>query len=415
MSRKKKRRSTRARWILGISCMLVSAMAFAAVIFFSQAGLEEKPVEKDNNTKAKNEESQEETKENQKEIQSVLEKMTLEEKVAQLFVITPDALTGVEGTYRVGDVTKAAYEERPVGGLIMMGGNLKSPDQIKEWNRAIEELSKEKTGAVPFLSVDEEGGTVARIAGNEAFGIENVGNMEDIGASEDGRNAYDAGKTIGSYLKELGFNMNYAPVADLWTNQENTMMKERSFGSEPKLVAEMVEQEIKGLHSEGIYTVTKHFPGHGDTSGDSHDGTVYSECTEKQLKNRELIPFESAIEAGTECVMVGHLSLPNIVDDKIPASLSEKVVTEMLRKDLKFDGLVFTDAMNMKAITESYSSEEAAVLAVRAGADVILMPEDFEEAYEGILNAVNSGDISEKRINESVERILEVKLGLKEK
>ena len=157
--------------------------------------------------------------------------------------------------------------------------------------------------------------------------------------------------------------------------------------------------------------MAKHFPGHGGTSGDSHEGTVYLNSTKEELESCEFLPFQAAIDADTEFVMVGHISLPNILEDDTPASLSEEVVTEMLRNDLGFDGIVITDAMNMGAITNNYTSAEAAVQAVQAGVDMILMPQDFEDAYQGILSAVNSGTISEDRIDESVRRILEVKMG----
>lgn len=402
------------RWALGIGCMLISAGAFAAVIYFSHAGQNEAenetPVQQASDETEKDS-SQEESRETQEtEVDQKLEELTLQEKVAQMFMITPDALTGVEGTWNPGEVTETAYKERPVGGLIMMENNLVSADQVRTWNDTITGFSKETVGLVPFLAVDEEGGTVARIAGNPAFGIENVGNMSEIGASGDSQEAYQAGETIGSYLKDLGFNMDFAPVADVWTNPDNTVLQYRSFGSDPEVVSEMVSEAVKGLHSQGIYTTAKHFPGHGGTSGDSHEGSVSLNSTKEELEACEFLPFQAAIDADTEFVMVGHISLPNILDDDTPASLSEKVVTEMLRNDLGFDGIVITDAMNMGAITDNYTSAEAAVQAVQAGVDMILMPQDFEDAYQGILSAVNSGTISEDRIDESVRRILEVKM-----
>lgn len=410
--KRKRRRRRTGRLALGIGCMLLSAGAFAAVIYFSNAGRDEAEQEgASQQTKEDSATREEETKKQESEIDQKLEELTLQEKIAQMFMITPDALTGVQGTWNPGEVTETAYKERPVGGLIMMENNLVSQDQIKTWNDTITGFSKEVVGVEPFLSVDEEGGTVARIAGNAALGIENVGNMSEIGASGDSQKAYDAGETIGTYLKELGFNMDFAPMADVWTNQENTVAQYRAFGSDPETVSEMVSEAIKGLHSQGIYTVAKHFPGHGGTSGDSHEGTVYLNSTKEELESCEFLPFQAAIDADTEFVMVGHISLPNILEDDTPASLSEEVVTEMLRNDLGFDGIVITDAMNMGAITNNYTSAEAAVQAVQAGVDMILMPQDFEDAYQGILSAVNSGTISEDRIDESVRRILEVKMG----
>lgn len=409
MKRRKKSRSARAKWIFGISCMAISAAVMGGIIFFSKAGRDEMVPGNRQEEESQISEKQGEDESNNK-IQEKLEDMTLEEKVAQMFMVAPDALTGVTGTIQVGDITKEAYEDRPVGGLIMMGNNLETPEQTKEWNASMMELSQEKTGLPLFLSVDEEGGTVSRISGNDAFGVEDVGDMSEIGRKEDKQKAYDAGKTIGSYLKELGFNMDFAPLADVWTNPENTIVRERSFGSDPELVAKMAAEEIKGLHSQDIYTVTKHFPGHGGTSEDSHEGAAYSESTEDELEKCEFLPFKAAIEEGTEFIMAGHISLPNVLDDDTPASLSKEIITEMLREKLGYDGIVITDAMDMGAITRSYTSAEAAVKAVQAGADVILMPEDFEEAYQGILSAVSNGTLPEDRIDESVERILEVKM-----
>ena len=409
--KRKRRRRRTGRLALGIGCMLLSAGAFAAVIYFSNAGRDEAEQEgASQQTKEDSATREEETKTQESEIDQKLEELTLQEKIAQMFMITPDALTGVQGTWNPGEVTETAYKERPVGGLIMMENNLVSADQIRTWNDAITGFSKETVGLVPFLSVDEEGGTVARIAGNAAFGIENVGNMSEIGASGDSQEAYQAGVTIGTYLKDLGFNMDFAPVADVWTNPENTVLQYRSFGSDPKVVSEMVSEAVKGFHSQGICTTVKHFPGHGGTSGDSHEGSVFLNSTKEELEACEFLPFQAAIEEGTEFVMVGHISLPNILNDNTPASLSEEVVTEMLREDLGFDGIVITDAMNMGAIADNYTSAEAAVQAVQAGVDMILMPQDFEDAYQGILSAVNSGTISEDRIDESVRRILEVKM-----
>ena len=410
--KRKRRRRRTGRLALGIGCMLLSAGAFAAVIYFSNAGRDEAEQEgASQQTKEDSATREEETKTQESEIDQKLEELTLQEKIAQMFMITPDALTGVQGTWNPGEVTETAYKERPVGGLIMMENNLVSQDQIKTWNDTITGFSKEVVGVEPFLSVDEEGGTVARIAGNAALGIENVGNMSEIGASGDSQKAYDAGETIGTYLTELGFNMDFAPMADVWTNQENTIAQYRAFGSDPETVSEMVSEAVKGFHSQGIYTVAKHLPGHGGTNGDSHEGTVYLNSTKEELESCEFLPFQAAIDADTEFVMVGHISLPNILEDDTPASLSEEVVTEMLRNDLGFDGIVITDAMNMGAITNGYTSAEAAVQAVQAGVDMILMPQNFEDAYQGILSAVNSGTISEDRIDESVRRILEVKMG----
>ena len=336
--------------------------------------------------------------------------MSLEDKVAQMFVITPEALTGYASVTAAGDTTKAAYESRPVGGLIYMADNLLSTEQTTEMLTNMQNIAMERTGLPVFLSVDEEGGTVARVAKNDAFGVTDVGNMSDIGATGDAQNAYNAGVTIGTYLKQLGFNVDYAPVADVLTNPDNTVISTRSFGSDASVVADMVTKELEGLSSQGVFGVVKHFPGHGGVSGDSHDGAVTMDKSLEELMQTEFVPFQKAVENGVSFVMVGHISVPQVVGDNTPASLSQMMVSNVLREQLGYQGIVITDAMNMGAITGSYTADQAAVMAVNAGVDMILMPQDYETAYNGLLQAVQDGTITEDRINESVTRIVKVKL-----
>lgn len=338
--------------------------------------------------------------------------MTLEDKIAQMFVITPDALTGYNGVTAAGDTTKAAYQNRPVGGIIYMSDNLTDREQTATMLENMQAIAEERTGLPLFLCVDEEGGSVARIASTPAFEVENVGDMSEIGASGDPQNAYNAGSTIGTYLAELGFNVDFAPVADVLTNDDNTAIGNRSFGSDAQTVASMVTSELEGLSAAGVYGTVKHFPGHGGTTGDSHDGAVTTERTLEELMAEELVPFQSAVNTGVSFVMVGHISAPNVTGDNTPSSLSKMMITDVLRTQMGYDGVVITDAMNMKAITDHYNSDQAAVLAVTAGADMILMPADYEAAYQGLLAAVQDGTITEERIDESVNRIVRVKLSM---
>lgn len=336
--------------------------------------------------------------------------MSLEDKVAQMFVITPDALTGFSGVTAAGDTTKEAYNNRPVGGIVYMSENLKDGEQTATMLTNMQAIAQERTGLPVFLCVDEEGGSVTRIAGNSAYGVTDVGDMSAIGATGDTQNAYNAGTVIGTYLTELGFNVDFAPVADVLTNADNEVIGDRSFGSDSQVVAAMVTSELQGLSDSGVYGTVKHFPGHGGTTGDSHDDTVTSEKTLEELFAEELVPFQSAIDAGVSFVMVGHISVPNVTGENTPSSLSKMMVTDVLRNQMGYDGIVITDAMNMGAITGHYNSDQAAVLAVQAGVDVILMPADYEKAYNGLLEAVNNGTITEDRINESVLRIVKAKL-----
>lgn len=338
-----------------------------------------------------------------------LASMTLEEKIAQMFFITPDALTGVQATVQAGEITKSSFSRYPVGGLVFFESNIQSPQQIIQMNQRLTEISRERVGVIPFLGVDEEGGTVLRIADNPQFAQEDVGNMSEIGSAGDPEIAYETGRTLGAYLSEYGFNVDFAPVADLWNNPENQVVKYRSFGSDSVLVSEMVARETIGLQEYGISAALKHFPGHGSTAGDSHKGAAVSLRTEEELAAEEYQVFQAGIEAGAEFVLAGHISFPNIESQDIPATLSYHFLTEVLRDQLGFQGIVITDAMNMAAIANFYTSADAAVAAVKAGVDMILMPVDFENAYRGLLQAVQSGEISENRINDSVKRILVVK------
>lgn len=342
----------------------------------------------------------------------LLSAMTLEQKVAQMFMVTPEALTGCTRVTAAGETTKQSFTQYPVGGMIYMAGNLTDPEQTRSMLDNMEAYSMELLGIPVFLGVDEEGGTVARIAKNEAFGVENVGDMSKIGASGDIQKARQAGSTIGAYLADLGFNLDFAPVADVWSNEKNTVVKYRSFGSDAALVQDMVKAQIAGLSEQGILSVVKHFPGHGSTAGDSHKGAAVVEKTLQELRECDLVPFAGAIGAGVPFVMVGHLSLPQVSGDDVPAVLSEKIIQEILREELGFEGIVITDALDMGAVTDYYSPQEAAVMAVTAGADMLLMPEDFAAAYEGVLGAVRDGRLTQERIDTSVLRILKVKTGM---
>jgi beta-N-acetylhexosaminidase len=335
--------------------------------------------------------------------------MTLEDKIAQMFVVTPDALVGMSGVTAAGETTKNSYNDSPVGGIIYMSSNLQDREQTTTMLSNMQTIAQERTGLPIFLCVDEEGGSVARIAGNSAFGVTDVGDMSTIGASGDTQNAYNAGSTIGAYLSELGFNVDFAPVADVLTNDANTI-GDRSFGSDATLVADMVSAELLGLSEQKVYGAVKHFPGHGAASSDSHDGAAISERTLDELMADELVPFQRAIDEDVSFVMVGHISLPNVTGDNTPATLSSTIVTDVLRNQMGYDGIIITDAMNMKAVTELYNSDNAAIQAVLAGVDMILMPGDFERAYNGLLTAVQNGTITEERIDESVTRIVKAKL-----
>ena len=344
------------------------------------------------------------------EVQNIVDSMSLEEKVAQLFLVQPEAIVDIGTATAAGDATKQAINKTPVGGFVYFSDNLQSEQQVQDMLRNVQKYSEDRIGLPAFLSVDEEGGTVARVASTGRFDVTDVGDMAKIGASGDVQQAKQAGETIGSYLSELGFNLDFAPDADVLTNPDNTVVKKRSFGSDPRVVSDMSLAVAQGLAQHQVYSVYKHFPGHGATAGDTHQGYAYTDKTLDELKQSELIPFENAIQNNAAFIMAAHISAPRVTGDDTPASLSKTMITDILRGQMGYDGIVVTDAMNMGAVTEQYTSAQAAVKALQAGADLVLMPEDFQEAYQGVLDAVKDGTLTEQRINESVTRIVTVKV-----
>ncbi len=329
--------------------------------------------------------------------------MSLEQKVAGLFIVTPEQITGVDQVVKAGDGTKEALSKYPVGGLVYFEQNLQSEDQVREMLSNTVSYSSFPI----FLAVDEEGGTVERVA--DALQLESVGDMGEIGEGGDPSAARTAGEAIGTYLSDLGFNLDFAPVADVVT-VEDSVIGDRSFGSDASQVSEMVAAAVEGIQGTGVSACLKHFPGLGSCTEDPHDGPSEVQRTGEEMAAAEFLPFQAGIAAGADMVMVGHMSVPSLTDgENVPASLSEEIVTGVLRTQLGYDGIVVTDAMDMTAITDYYETDVAAVMALRAGADMILMPEDFETAYQGVLDAVAEGTISLERIEDSLTRIFRVK------
>ena len=347
--------------------------------------------------------------------EKLLQSMTLEEKIGQLFIIRPDDLELNLTSKQINDSTnngaveldtnmKETLKKYPIGGVALFSKNILNPTQLTTF---ISDMQKQS--AIPlFVGIDEEGGTVSRIAKSPKFDVPKFESMQKIGETKNSGKAKDVGFTIGSYLKSYGFNLDFAPVVDINTNPKNIVIGNRSFGNDPDLVSKMVFAEIVGLHEAGIMSCVKHFPGHGDTKGDTHTGEVSIEKTWEELKKCELVPFINSIDT-TDMVMISHIIAPNITGDKLPASLSNEIIEGKLRKELGYKGVVISDAMEMGAITKKYSSKESAINTILAGIDIILMPEDFVESYNGIYDAIKNGTITEARIDESVLRILNLK------
>ena len=340
-----------------------------------------------------------------------LKNMSVEQKVGQLFVVNLEQLDSSKGSYyewkKCSKKMKEAIKKNCIGGVIMFSRNIGKRKQTKKLIKEIQ-----KAADIPaFVTVDEEGGEVARIAGNPDMKTTKYPSMEDVGKKKDADYVNNMGKTIGNDIKKLGFNVDFAPVADVLTNVDNTVIGNRAFSSDAGVAAQMVSSAVTGLQETGVSACLKHFPGHGDTAGDSHTGAAQTDRTKEEMEAEEFLPFQSGIEAGADMIMVGHITAPNLTDgDSLPASISEKIITGVLRNELGYQGIIITDAMNMGAITEYYKSDVAAIMALKAGADMVLMPENFEEAYQGVLDAVADGTVSEERIDDSLRRIYRVKL-----
>ena len=392
---------------------IASTGALLALTLGACAGSPEAPAEEETPT-VTDPEAEAEVEKSPEEIladrvQEKLDEMTLEQKVAQLFVVRPESLTGGSQVIAAGDATKAALEKMPVGGVVYFADNLQDTDQTREMLSNTMKFGEEISGLPLFLCVDEEGGTVSRVGGNPGFGVDNVGDMCDVGATGDTDHAYEVAKHIGTYLQYLGFNVDFAPDSDIANNPDGTMGL-RSFGSTADVVAPMVAAQVRGFEDGGVLCSAKHFPGIGGALGDSHDGRIYSEKTLDEIRTEELVPFEAAMEENVPFIMVGHLSMPTITGDNDPASMSSEIVTDLLRDELGYEGIIITDSMAMGAATDSLPVERLGVEPLKAGVDMVLMPEDLEAAYQGVLDAVASGELTEERIDDSVRRVIRTKL-----
>lgn len=336
---------------------------------------------------------------------ALLASMSLREKVGQLFIVCPEALNyGVSKDAAVSslnDNMRKELENYPCGGIIMFAGNIISPGQIKAFISELQSACK-----LPlFIGVDEEGGKIARIANNSAFNVPKFESAAAAGAGSGVDAPLAMGRAIGAYLREYGFNIDFAPDADVFTNPRNTVIGDRAFSSDALRAAECADAMAQGLKSEGIISVFKHFPGHGDTEQDSHTETAVTHKTLSQLQTCELIPFERA----DGCIMAGHIAAPEITGDMTPAVFSEKLINGVLRGNMGFRGAVITDSLSMGAVTDNYTAGEAAAAALKAGCDILLMPENYREAFDAVISAVNKGELSEERLNASVRRVLEMK------
>ena len=334
-------------------------------------------------------------------LQALLKGMTLEEKAGQLFFVRVPAENALEDimTYHLGGYLLFGRDtqDKTANDLIQT---------IASWQA---EAVEHGTGIPLLVGVDEEGGTVARASRNPNLFPEKCKSPQKLFAEGAWEAIEQDAVDKNSGLLSYGINVNFAPVADVWWNSDNTVVEKRSFGSDPELVAQMTAEAVKGLQEHGVSATLKHFPGHGGTSKDSHDEIASVSETIQEMDKKDLVPFKAGIEAGADQVMIGHICTPKASDEDIPATFSYFWVTEVLRAYLGFEGVAITDALNMGAITQKYTSAEASIKALEAGADMLLMPENFEEAYQGVLEAVKDGTLKEARVDESLARIFRLK------
>lgn len=332
-------------------------------------------------------------------VEALLESMTTEEKVYQMFIVYPEALSGTHTITKAGSSTRDGLSRYPVGGIVYTTQNLQSSAQTIRMIAKTQSYSK-----IPLLiAADEEGGEITRLM--ERLGTEQVSDMYSY--RNDGvQTAYNNAGIISEYMLRHGFNTDFAPVADVWSNPENKVIGSRAYSDNYDTAAELVPAAVRGFREYGLISTLKHFPGHGSTWQDSHDGASYVDKDIDQLKNEDLKPFISGIKAGADMVMTGHLTVPAV--DSLPATISYELTTNLLRNTLGFEGVVITDALKMGAL-DDYSSGELAVMAVNAGADILLGPDDLEDSVRHILDAVENGTVSAERIDESVHRILSMK------
>ena len=337
-------------------------------------------------------------------VQSCIGEMSLEDKVAGLFIVTPEQLTGVDNVVKAGDGTKEALEQYAVGVIVYSSKNIQSADQITEMLANTVSYSKYPI----FLAVEEEPGDHTSI--QKALKLDPIENAADIGATGDPQVAYNAYASIASRMATYGFNLDLAPVADLAYEIEGSPLVNRTYDATPQMVSDMVKSSIAALKDNGITVCIKHFPGEGSVDGDTHVGLASVSRALEDIKQEDALPFVSGIEAGTDMIMVGHFMAPSITGEStVPCSMSKAVMTELLRGEYGYNGVIITDALNATSISEYYGADEAAIKCLKAGADMLLAPDDFKTAYDGVVQAVKDGTIDEQRINDSLARVYRIK------
>ena len=349
-------------------------------------------------------------------VEEQLAKMTLREKVGQMFYVRMETLdTTIHwNTYadlqenpllEVNQTMRDVNANYPIGGLILYAWNIDDEAQLAKLIPQIRALNGH-----PLLCIDEEGGRVSRLANNPNFNVKKYESMAAIGATGDPNNAYECGNTIGTYLHRYGFDIDFAPVADVNTNPENIIIGARAFSDDPQVAAKMVTSYLQGLDDAGVTGCIKHFPGHGDTKVDTHFGYASTQKTWAEMLDCEMVTFKAGIAWGCQLVMTAHIGAPKVTGSDVPSTMSPIILQDKLRGELGYQNIIITDGMEMGAITQQYTSAEAAVGSIQAGVDIVLGPKNLVEAFDAVMAAVEKGTITEERINQSVRRILKLKM-----
>lgn len=341
-------------------------------------------------------------------VEAALAALSLEQRIGQLFMPAfPVNERGVR-LLAVDERARTALRRIQPGGVLLLGLNVHNTEQL---TRLIADLQQD--AALPrVIAIDQEGGAVSRLAAGGRIPATGIPSPHIVGAVADRNLAEQLGEVIGRELRSLGIHINFAPVADLRTNPVNSVIGDRSLGSDPETVGQLVAALVGGMQRHRVAAVLKHFPGHGDTYTDSHYESAAVPHDLERLRNVELVPFRYGIEAGAAGVMTGHIGVPQITGDALPATLSPRLAGELLREELQFGAVVFSDALNMHALTRYFHRSELAVDALEAGIDVLVHPERPLEAFEAVLRAVETGRIDPQRIEQSVRRVLELKYDL---
>ncbi|GGB59199.1 beta-N-acetylhexosaminidase [Lentibacillus populi] len=356
---------------------------------------------------------------NRAAILDIMDDMTIEEKVGQLFIVHVYGKTPTDPDYedinlrnnRGGENFKEVIENYHVGGVIYFNwtDNIGTPldaAQVNNLSNGLQDIAMVQDNPIPlFVSTDQEGGIVQRVT---SPGTVFSGNMA-LGATQSEEYAAQTASILGTELSSLGINMNFAPVLDVNMNPENPVIGVRSFGEDPDLVSRLGIAQITAYQDENVIASAKHFPGHGDTAVDSHTGLPIIDHDLETLHEIDLKPFKAAIDAGIDSIMTAHIVVPALDDSGLPATLSKPILTDLLREEMGYDGLIITDSLGMSG-ANVYPPDQVPVEAFKAGADILLNPPNVEVAYNGVLEAVQSGEISEARLDESVYRILSAKM-----